>query len=111
MSGGLNGMTAWLVQRISAVYLALYMLGFLLALLISGGWNHAEWQALMTSRFMVATTFLFYISLLLHAWVGMRDVVMDYIHPLPIRLTVLAMIGATLLLFAFWSLAILIGIL
>lgn len=107
VSGGLSGMTSWLIQRISATFLGIYILIFMLALIVSGGWNYAEWQSLMSAKPMIAATVLFYFSVLLHAWVGIRDVIMDYIHPLAIRLLVLSLIGATLLLFAFWSFVIL----
>ncbi len=100
-------MTSWLVQRISAVYLGVFILLCLITLLLTGGWNHAEWQSLMATKIVIAATFLFYLSLFLHAWVGIRDVVMDYVHPLAIRLLVLSLIGAVLMLFAFWSFAIL----
>lgn len=107
MSGGLNGMTAWLVQRISAAYLGIFILLCLFALMVTGGWDHAEWQSLMSTKLVIAATFLFYLSLFLHAWVGIRDVVMDYVHPLAIRLLLLSLIGAVLMLFAFWCFAIL----
>ena len=104
-------MTSWLIQRISAVYLGFFVLFCLLTLLVTGGWNHAEWQSLMSSKIVIAATFLFCLSLFLHVWVGIRDVIMDYVHPLSIRLLVLSLIGATLMLFAFWCFAILIRML
>ncbi len=110
MSSGLGGMTAWLAQRISAVYLALFLVFFLLALLFTGSWNYAEWRALMAQPAMITATLLFHISLLLHAWVGVRDVIIDYVHPLPWRLAVLAAVGAALLALAFWGMLILVGL-
>ena len=47
------------------------------------------------------------VSLMLHAWIGMRDVVIDYIHPFAIRITVLAFMMFALLMFGIWTLQIL----
>ena len=38
-------------------------------------------------------TFLFFTALLLHAWVGMRDVILDYLQPMRVRIPALAIVG------------------
>ncbi len=110
MSGGLGGLTPWLIQRISAVYLGLFLATFLIMLLLDGGWDYTHWRATLRQPWMIAAALLFYLSLIAHAWVGIRDVVVDYIHPLALRLATLALIGALLAVFAFWSLLILAGL-
>jgi succinate dehydrogenase / fumarate reductase membrane anchor subunit len=46
---------------------------------------------------------VFFAALLLHAWVGLRDVVLDYIKPLALRVGVLALLGFALLAVAMWA--------
>jgi succinate dehydrogenase / fumarate reductase membrane anchor subunit len=106
MSHELGGFQPWLMQRLTAVYLALYVVFFLLLLLI-WDWDFPAWRELMTHPWMVFANLLFFVSLLLHAWVGIRDVVVDYVHPLLLRLFILIFIAAALLYFGFWALQIL----
>jgi succinate dehydrogenase / fumarate reductase membrane anchor subunit len=46
---------------------------------------------------------VFFAALLLHAWVGFRDVIVDYVHPLAFRLSMLALLGSGLLAIGLWS--------
>jgi succinate dehydrogenase / fumarate reductase membrane anchor subunit len=34
---------------------------------------------------------LFVVALLIHAWVGIRDVLIDYVHPIMARVTLLSL--------------------
>jgi len=91
-----TGLRAWLVQRFSAVYLA----GFLLYALV--GWatrtdeGHAAWRAWLAEPAHWIATLVFLVALLLHAWVGMRDVLLDYVRPLALRLLMLAVVALVL---------------
>ena len=110
MSGGLGGLTPWLIQRISAVWLGLFLAGLVVVLLIHGGWDYDGWRALLRHPAMIVAVLLLYLALLAHAWVGIRDVVVDYIHPLALRLAALTIIAASLVIFGFWALLILTGL-
>ena len=106
MSRGLGGFQPWLMQRLTAACLAAYVVFFLLLLLLQD-WDFTAWRHFMAEPWVVFATLLFFISLLLHAWIGIRDVVVDYIHTPGLRLMVLAFIVAVLLYFGFWALQIL----
>lgn len=102
-----TGLRAWWVQRISAIY----MLLFVLFLLYSLGWHplhdHAQWQAWM-SRPAISVAFLvFFAALLGHMWVGLRDVLLDYAKPAALRRGLLAAVAAGLIGLAVWLLVIL----
>ena len=58
----------------------------------------------MTSPLMSISTLLLFAFLLVHAWVGMRDVAMDYLHSFKVRLTVLTLIAAVLIAMGAWLL-------
>jgi succinate dehydrogenase / fumarate reductase membrane anchor subunit len=60
--------------------------------------SRESWQAFMANGFIRFITFLFIICLCYHAWVGVRDIWMDYVKPAAIRvtlhvLTLLALVG------------------
>ena len=81
MSRQASGLKAWVVQRASAVYLALFIVYLLLYFTLAPPTDHAALAA-WASRPWVSATFLLFIPLLLaHAWIGIRDVLIDYVHP------------------------------
>lgn len=102
MSWKASGMKAWLLQRISAVYMAVYVINFILVLLLSPPLTFDQWQAWMGSTPMALATALFFFALLGHAWVGMRDVFIDYVKPFSLRLALLNFLALTLLVMALW---------
>ncbi len=112
MSQPLTGLSAWLVQRLSAVYMALFTMAALLLLLVAAPHDFATWRALFAHRAIAAAVMLFFIALLLHAWVGVRDVILDYAGQRPgWRLALLALLGAWLMVLAVWMLHIVLGVL
>lgn len=80
VSGSHGGLNMWLLQRASAVYLALFLPVFAVCVLISGPLDHAAWQELFVPLAMKAAMLLFVASLLLHAWIGLREIFIDYLH-------------------------------
>jgi len=84
--GAHYGLRDWLVQRITAVIMALYTL-IMLAVLFNKSFNYDSWKALFAQGWMRVATLLFAASLAWHAWVGMRDILMDYAKPAGLRLT------------------------
>jgi succinate dehydrogenase / fumarate reductase membrane anchor subunit len=87
--GAHYGIMDWLAQRVTAAVMAAYTLIFVLALLAGGPISYASWKALLTNGLMGLMPFftlLFVVSVLIHAWIGMRDIWMDYIKPTGLRL-------------------------
>ena len=54
-------------------------------------------------------TMLFFLALLYHAWVGIRDIVMDYVKPTGLRLLLQSLVGTALVFYLVWSVSILWG--
>ena len=48
-------------------------------------------------------TFLFFLSLFFHAWVGIRDIWMDYVKPTSVRLTLHVLTLLALIGYAGWA--------
>lgn len=103
MSRTASGLRAWVLQRITAIYLGLFTL-YLLALMLAGGhgdWRH--WRDLFAQLLMSVATLLYVLALLLHAWIGMRDVLLDYVRPLALRISLLALVGFGLVACGLWA--------
>lgn len=90
------GQRAWLVQRASALTLLLLMALGAALLLLGPPLTYERWHALATGTHGAVIIVLFFAALSLHGWVGARDIVLDYVHSLPARLSVLAIVAAIL---------------
>ena len=80
------GFRDWVAQRISAIVLAIYTLVFVFALIILRNEGYLGWSNLFSELWMKIISFLAVVALCYHAWVGIRDIWMDYIKPDGIRL-------------------------
>lgn len=107
VGGAHYGVRDWLVQRISAVFMALYSVLLLALLLARPAVDYAGWRALFQPEWMRYATLLFALSLFWHAWVGMRDIFMDYLKPTGLRLLAQAVVIMLLLAYALWTVNIL----
>ena len=96
-----------MVQRISAIYLAVFLVYFVAALVLGKPWSAPAWHAWMTHPVMRITSAGFIFAVVAHAWVGMRDIVFDYIHHLGLRLVMIALIGLVLGGSGLWALRVL----
>jgi len=85
--GAHYGLRDWLAQRITATLMALFTLLVLLQLIFSSGpIGYDTWAGIFNPQWMRALTFTIILALTYHVWVGMRDIWMDYIKPVGIRL-------------------------
>jgi succinate dehydrogenase / fumarate reductase, membrane anchor subunit len=107
--GAHYGLGDWLLQRLTAVVMAVYTIVALAMVIAQAPSNHAEWRALFGGGFFRAFTMLFFLALLYHAWVGMRDILMDYVRATGLRLALQSVVGIVLLLYLIWSASILWG--
>ncbi len=85
--GAHYGLRDWMAQRATAVVLSLYvlfMLGF--ALFSSGPLDYGRWHALFAGQAMKLFSLVAFLALLYHVWVGVRDIWMDYVKPVGLRL-------------------------
>ncbi|HED17015.1 MAG TPA: succinate dehydrogenase, hydrophobic membrane anchor protein [Gammaproteobacteria bacterium] len=111
MSRRINGLQAWALQRFSAVFLIGFSLYVLLDLSINPVSGYSQWRSWLGQPLNSVLIMLASAMLLIHAWVGIRDVIMDYIHPLALRVLVLSLFALGLLASAAWLATILIKVL
>lgn len=96
------GLQSWLVQRLSAVYLALFLLYCLLSWAVEPIHSYAQWHAWVAQPMRNVFLILFAVAVLVHAWVGGRDIVLDYVKPWWSRFLALTLLGVSLLTLAIW---------
>jgi len=108
--GAHYGLRDWLSQRITAVVMTLYSALLLGVVLWNGGLDYTTWQALFAGDAFRVATFLFMASLLVHAWVGVRNILMDYAKPTSVRLTLQVIVICVLIAYAAWAIQVLWGL-
>jgi succinate dehydrogenase / fumarate reductase membrane anchor subunit len=102
MSWRAAGLRAWLWQRLTGAYMAAFLTIFGLLMLFNRPDTYAEWRGLLGDGRVAGATALFFGSLLFHAWVGVRDVIIDYIRPFPLRFVLLILVGGGLMAVGLW---------
>lgn len=103
------GWRDWLIQRVSAVVMLLYTL-FFLAILTQISPDYERWHALWSLSIMRYATIFFVVSALLHAWVGVRNIFMDYVKDTGLRLVLYVLVILTLIAYAVWAWQVLWGL-
>jgi len=96
------GMRLWLAQRISAVVMAVYTVLFGLRLAIKQPAGYEAWQLFMAPSWWRILTLLFFISLYMHAWLGVRDVLKDYVFNLKLRVVLQTLVDVLLIVYLCW---------
>lgn len=118
ITGVRYGLRGWLVQRVSAVLMAAYIF-FLAGYVVFNshfennawaGLDYNTWVTLFSNPVMRSFSLLFLFALFYHAWVGVRDIVMDYVKLANIRLVIYVFLIMVLLLYSIWAVQILWGI-
>jgi len=106
--GAHYGLRDWLAQRITAVVVAIY------GVLLGGAWlaqtrplTYEAWRQLFLQGWVRIATFVFAVSLVWHAWVGMRDILMDYIQPVAARLALQVFVLLLCAVYLGWTIQIL----
>jgi succinate dehydrogenase / fumarate reductase, membrane anchor subunit len=84
--GAHYGMRDWLSQRVTATLMALFTLAVIVQVLLPGEMGYDKWAGMFSRQWMKVLTFVVIVSLLIHVWVGMRDIWMDYVKPVAVRL-------------------------
>lgn len=108
-TGSHTGTGTWLVQRATAVGLALVLPVLVFYFLAAAPADFSAWQALFAPLWLRLLMLLAAAALALHAWVGMRDILMDYVHPTMLRLALYLAAIVTLAGSVAWLAAVLWG--
>ena len=105
--GAHYGTRDWLAQRITAAIMAVYTVVALFVLAAKSPFTHEAWRNLFAQGWMRIATLLFALSLAWHAWVGVRDILMDYIKHDGLRLALQIVTILVLAGYVIWTIEIL----
>jgi succinate dehydrogenase / fumarate reductase membrane anchor subunit len=102
----LSGLKAWVWQRISAGIVLLGLI-YLLFNIYNNSWDFNSWQDWVRQDLRLAFFLVFISALLIHSWIGIRDIILDYVKPFALRLAVLLLFAFSLSSLGIWVLVIL----
>ncbi len=105
--GAHYGLSGFLLQRLTAVVMAVYTLFLLVVLIFNRDLSYDGWAGLFAPLWMKILTLVTIGALLYHAWIGVKDIWMDYVKPVWLRLTLQSLSVVWLLFCAVWSVQIL----
>ena len=105
--GAHYGLRDWLAQRITAAIMVVYTLIAAGVVLKLQPITFAVWKDLFARGWMRVATLLFAVCLVWHAWVGVRDILMDYVKPDGLRLTLQVLFVLLLAAYLGWAIQIL----
>ncbi|MCG2583098.1 succinate dehydrogenase, hydrophobic membrane anchor protein [Massilia sp. TS11] len=96
--GAHYGLKDWLAQRVTAVVMALYTLVLLGTVFTSSSYTYEAWAGLFARQWFKLFSVVTFFALFYHAWVGVRDIWMDYVKSVGLRLflqiaTILWLVG------------------
>jgi succinate dehydrogenase / fumarate reductase, membrane anchor subunit len=101
---GLQGLRPWIVQRISAAFIALLVLYFAFAISQFEVFDFAHWYGWLALPVNNIAMALFMVAVLWHAWIGVRDVILDYVPPVVLRMFLYTSMMSVLLGSGLWGL-------
>ncbi|HRD33824.1 MAG TPA: succinate dehydrogenase, hydrophobic membrane anchor protein [Rhodocyclaceae bacterium] len=101
--GAHYGLRDWIGQRATAIFMVIYTVIFALNALMLPEMSYEAWSGMFAGGFLGFLTFLFFLALFYHAWIGVRDIFMDYIKPTGIRLALHVVVLFLLVGYAGWA--------
>ncbi len=107
VTGAHYGLRDWLAQRLSAAVMAAYAVFIAAWALLRAPVGYEAWTGLFASNVVRSFTLLALLAMFYHAWVGVRNIVMDYVKPAGLRLAIHFLVILALLVYAIWSVQIL----
>jgi succinate dehydrogenase / fumarate reductase membrane anchor subunit len=105
--GAHYGMRDWLAQRLTAILMAVFTVVLLVSFLSGQNFSYEGWAGLFARQWFKLFTMVTFFGLFYHVWVGIRDIWMDYVKPVGIRLTLQTLTVLWLLGCAAWTVQIL----
>ncbi len=102
-SPGLQGLRPWIIQRVSAVFIAVFVIYIFIVLMTNNPLNANDWANWVARPYNNLFIGLALIATLWHAWIGIRDIVLDYVPNVVGRLLVLTLVGCTLIGSGLWG--------
>ena len=84
--GAHYGFRDWLAQRVTAIVMAIYTVVLLVSFLTGQNFTYEGWAGLFAQQWFKLFSLVTFLALYYHAWVGIRDIWMDYVKNAGLRL-------------------------
>ena len=107
---GRNGVHDYILVRASAIVITLYIIYMIGFFVVTGDLTYEVWSGFFASAFTKVFTLLTLISILIHAWIGMWQVLTDYVKPVAIRLGLQLLIVVALLVYVIYGFVVVWGV-
>ncbi|HKM98722.1 MAG TPA: succinate dehydrogenase membrane anchor subunit [Buttiauxella sp.] len=107
---GRNGVHDYILVRASAIVITLYIIYMIGFFAVTGDLTYEVWSGFFTSAFTKVFTLLTLFSILIHAWIGMWQVLTDYVKPVAIRLGLQLLIVVALLVYVIYGFVVVWGV-
>jgi succinate dehydrogenase / fumarate reductase, membrane anchor subunit len=105
--GAHYGLRDWMAQRATALVMALFTVALIVQVLLPGSMGYDKWAGIFSRQWMKVLTFVVIVSLAYHVWVGVRDVLMDYVKPVGVKLALQVLTLVWLVGCAGWAIQVL----
>jgi succinate dehydrogenase / fumarate reductase membrane anchor subunit len=105
--GAHYGMRDWLAQRVTAIVMVIFTVVLLVSFLTGQNFTYEGWAGLFARQWFKLFSMVTFFGLFYHVWIGVRDIWMDYVKPVGIRLTLQIATVLWLLACAAWTVQIL----
>ena len=100
---GRNGVHDWLLLRASAIIITLYVLYILGFFVTAPELTYDIWRGFLATSITKVFTLLTLLSILVHAWIGLSQVLTDYVKPLAVRLVLQLAVVVALLVYLLYG--------
>lgn len=111
MSWRAHGLRAWLLQRLTAVYMVLYLVLASIVACNTTLSGYSAWHKLFQQPVINLATIFMFAAIFYHAWVGVRDILVDYVQLQPVRFTILTLVSFLMLVLMLWIVFLMYGVL
>ncbi len=105
-----SGLGAWTLQRLSAVYMIIFCVYAVVQYLTHDSISYQSWITWVANPFNNIAVGLLILSLLVHAWVGARDIILDYVKPFYFRMIKLGVTAFLLIAMGLWAMNVLMNV-
>ena len=104
-----RGLKDWIWQRVSAVLLSVYLVFILRYFMLHPDLNYNQWHLLVKAMWFKVATVIMFISLIIHAWVGLWTIFTDYLHNTQVRWVLQCLVIIGFIVYLLWTVLILWG--
>ncbi|CUB02338.1 succinate dehydrogenase, hydrophobic membrane anchor protein [Marinomonas fungiae] len=109
-SFGRSGLYDWMMQRVSALVLAVYSIFIIGYLLLNPDLTYEQWSGLFETTSMRIFSLLALLSVGIHSWIGLWSVSTDYIKATGVRFFFQSLCGLVMFIYVVWGVQVLWGL-